>query len=58
MFTGKLSVGYFKNCGTSKMGQLVRDHSTKPVNMNSIPRVHMEGKNQRPQSCYKEVKAK
>lgn len=58
MFTGKLSVSYFKNCETSKMGQPVRDCSTKPVNLSSIPRVHMEEKNQRPRSCYKEVKAK
>lgn len=58
MYTGKLSFGYFKNCGTSKMGQLVRDPSTKPINPSSIPRVYMEGKNQCPQSCYKEVKTK
>lgn len=58
MFTGKLSLGYFKNCVTSKTGQLVRDPYTKPVNLSSIPRVHMRGKNQHPQSCYKEVKAK
>lgn len=32
------------------MAQLVRDPSTKPVNLSSILRVHMEGKNQLPQS--------